>query len=229
MVSEITFRYWSFQSTRPSRGETYVPYDDFPAYLHHFNPLAPRGARLTRKFLTDNGVPISIHSPLAGRDSAKRLNSKTLILFQSTRPSRGETTHEVTNKAKIKISIHSPLAGRDRISSIACISFGPNFNPLAPRGARQALRDKGDTGDDFNPLAPRGARRHSWMRGATPKRFQSTRPSRGETGERRDRAASHGHFNPLAPRGARPGGEATHKLTTSISIHSPLAGRDACG
>ena len=168
---------------------------------------------------------ISIHSPLAGRDQGRvywcerwdyfnplaprgaRLGDAQLLgklgLFQSTRPSRGET-------------------GCSRCAQAS----GQDFNPLAPRGARPGMMLADNTNrKDFNPLAPRGARRPRngiWRRW---KSFQSTRPSRGETlpyqgrqfsleisihsplagrdGERCDRAAGHGHFNPLAPRGAR--------------------------
>ena len=64
-----------------------------PVHLHarkHFNPLAPRGAR--RPLLTLSG---------------------SSCIFQSTRPSRGETMYPGDSSAPGKISIHSPLAGRD--------------------------------------------------------------------------------------------------------------------
>ena len=83
-----------------------------------------------------------------------------LIQFQSTRPSRGETTRTV-RKARTR----------------------PNFNPLAPRGARRFSKHKHVTAIIF----------------------QSTRPSRGETVFQIDKVGD----------------------AVKISIHSPLAGRDA--
>ena len=145
----------------------------------NFNPRAPRGARQQRlvKSLTDiifqstrpsRGATldvhvwnmltgISIHAPLAGRDScivneihnnryfnpraprgarpniSRRRHSRSL--FQSTRPSRGATQLAKLLYDNQKISIHAPLAGRDSFcwSTRRIIT---NFNPRAPRGAR---------------------------------------------------------------------------------------------
>ena len=58
-------------------------------------------------------MEISIHSPLAGRDVFRRAVRILRILFQSTRPSRGETIRSVNGGVDYLISIHSPLAGRD--------------------------------------------------------------------------------------------------------------------
>ena len=107
----------SFQSTRPVRGETAC----------HLDIRLQRG--------------ISIHSPRAGRDSAvirgalhriyfnplapcgARLRSVleflATMIFQSTRPVRGETSARPEPHTADTISIHSPRAGRD---SMACQS-----------------------------------------------------------------------------------------------------------
>ena len=80
----------AFQSTRPSRGET--AQTGRRAVRHgNFNPLAPRGARQAVKRQIKHGKGISIHSPLAGRDEQSTLTRHQDTLFQSTRPSRGET------------------------------------------------------------------------------------------------------------------------------------------
>ena len=125
----------------------------------HFNPLAPRGARHHQRGGMTMENRISIHSPLAGRDvpaaagcrgnnhnfnplaprGARPIRTAMVPLshaFQSTRPSRGET------------------------SSTGRHDHGKqNFNPLAPRGARPKHRPRGRAGaKHFNPLAPRGAR-----------------------------------------------------------------------
>ena len=78
----------------------------------HFNPRAPRGARL-------NFYPLPV---LDG-------------LFQSTRPSRGATPTRALPRHGQTISIHAPLAGRDA-RAIESGTTWMNFNPRAPRGAR---------------------------------------------------------------------------------------------
>ena len=102
--------------------------------------------------------------------------------------------------------------------------------------------------ENFNPLAPRGARPGSPDCRCPPSRFQSTRPSRGETSIHLCQFQRNHDFNPLAPRGARlyfarhdlsasrfqstrpsRGETQLHGITrraAEISIHSPLAGRD---
>ena len=109
---------WIFQSTRPSRGETEDrrEEDDGP---EDFNPLAPRGAR-------PGGEPAREHrdgyfNPLAPRGARHLFFSLafTPSLFQSTRPSRGETAIRKVMESSLKISIHSPLAGRDPGTSVA--------------------------------------------------------------------------------------------------------------
>ena len=123
-----------------------------------FNPLAPRGARLSREMIT-------------GTEGKK---------FQSTRPSRGETLGGWVRVFAIRISIHSPLAGRDGIHNALGKIWYSNFNPLAPRGARPRAGREQRAVSYFNPLAPRGAR-----------------PARASP------LCRQGDFNPLAPRGAR--------------------------
>ena len=70
--------YILFQSTRPSRGAT-------QCRLHagcrrkDFNPRAPRGARLCRHLEIVREHVISIHAPLAGRDSKCAQKSRTYL------------------------------------------------------------------------------------------------------------------------------------------------------
>ena len=146
---------------------------------------------------------ISIHSPLAGRDFYAKQTKAGQAVFQSTRPSRGETCYNIIVPRGTGISIHSPLAGRDRFQQIVQIHIDISIHsPLAGRDAHGATVSAGAS--YFNPLAPRGARPGLKERPDLIKKFQSTRPSRGET--------------PCKPE--------THRLK-HISIHSPLAGRDS--
>ena len=150
--------------------------------VSHFNPLAPRGARRMDNRSFFGMTMISIHSPLAGRDrgrirrpvpdgdfnplaprGARRAaghDRRAGRIFQSTRPSRGETWIGLPPDEDMDISIHSPLAGRDRPAGGDAEARG-NFNPLAPRGARRGLSTVWHRRDDFNPLAPRGARQQT--------------------------------------------------------------------
>ena len=148
-----------------------------------FNPRAPRGARLTP---FTRGVAIRI--------------------FQSTRPSRGATHMSSQTTHTVSISIHAPLAGRD----CRC--------PWIGAGTR-----------NFNPRAPRGARQYLFLLSKLPYQFQSTRPSRGATECVATAKSTTIHFNPRAPRGARPGAASGCLSGRPISIHAPLAGRDQVG
>ena len=161
------------RGARPTTNEKYAPTDDF-------NPLAPCGARRGQWTRPWRMLRISIHSPLAGRDPCLRLKMHGITIFQSTRPSRGETDTP---------TFQTP--GRT------------DFNPLAPRGARQKQPFCPLVDTHFNPLAPRGARPQGDPGPQGLQGFQSTRPSRGETSS-----------------------VVAYIKEIRISIHSPLAGRD---
>ena len=131
----------------------------------------------------------------------KRIDTYTV--FQSTRPSRGETAMEAVMDRYVKISIHSPLAGRDETGA-CCYGPGGHFNPLAPRGARPHVM--------WFPEIDYGISIHSPLAGR-------------DQGRCCHQCEGH-HFNPLAPRGARRRAALTVDGVHAISIHSPLAGRD---
>ncbi len=123
-----------FQSTRPSRGETppYRPNRTLPTY---FNPLAPRGAR---QYLYNVEPPFHNFNPLAPRGARRRTaeDKVVAIQFQSTRPSRGETSAVIPSH-----------------------SSANRFQSTRPSRGETQRRAR-------PPLI---------------ERFQSTRPSRGET------------------------------------------------
>ena len=100
-----------------------------------FNPHAPRGARRLRQDV------------LAPLDQ-----------FQSTRPAWGATLRPVHGAKARGISIHTPRVGRDAYFL---------------HTKRQLL--------DFNPHAPRGARQQDKWDNRHPLKFQSTRPAWGAT------------------------------------------------
>ena len=171
---------------------------------HYFNPRAPRGARLY--FYDDHSsaaVHISIHAPLAGRDSC---SSNCLFIssyfnpraprgarppanlcwcshwiFQSTRPSRGATYPFRPWSSSSQISIHAPLAGRDFVLPTHRRSCHAFQSTRPSRGATDGCCGV------FENIA----------------QFQSTRPSRGATPTTWRRPFWTRYFNPRAPRGAR--------------------------
>ena len=189
-----------FQSTRPLRGGTMMS--------RHPTPRAS----------------ISIHPPLAGRDSGRRSPRRL-------RP----------------ISIHPPLTGRDKKLVQAKYTVA-DFNPPAPCGAGRSGRLLRRGRRDFNPPAPCGAGQVKIVHRSTLAKFQSTRPLRGGTDIYRHIIA-HRKFQSTRPlrggtgcgcisteaeifQSTRPLRGGTRRLrggqdSRGISIHPPLAGRDS--
>ena len=123
----------------------------------YFNPPAPCGAGPVRAAMSEGGVPISIHPPLAGRD---QISAQQIV-----------TT---------KISIHPPLAGRDLTDTV--ISFSSMyFNPPAPCGAGPPLIIKVVIQWLFQSTRPLRGGTHKISACEPAERFQSTRPLRGGT------------------------------------------------
>ena len=106
----------SFQSTLPLRGAT----------LRHVHDL--------------QAEHISIHTPLAGSDSALSSCHTSQQRFQSTLPLRGATTKAETVCFPGQISIHTPLAGSD-LRKITVILRRLRFQSTLPlRGATAEMR-----------------------------------------------------------------------------------------
>ena len=238
-----------YQSTRPTRGETLIARALIgePVISIH-SPRTGRDERGPIAMLPPH--IISIHSPRTGRDSSAS-RKRSCLLFQSTRPARGETNPNCGFVLMDKlISIHSPRTGRDASRPPPRRPHSPfqstrpargetgsggdpgravrHFNPLAPHGARPSrftafLRNK----NYFNPLAPHGARPLAKQLAEMQRRFQSTRPARGETSSPGTARTSTCDFNPLAPHGARLDLDEINHAVMFISIHSPRTGRDS--
>ena len=196
-------QYKPFQSTRPLRGATAVG-DAGCVHSRDFNPRAPCGARRPADRRARPRA-ISIHAPLAGRDTVKQhmtrstgfqstrpLRGATSLMsvtqprrpaFQSTRPLRGATRLQVAQAVQRAISIHAPLAGRDIWAYIVA-----GFTPISIHA----------------PLAGRDIQLYFFC-------FDLK------------------NFNPRAPCGARLSGCIQFHHLRGISIHAPLAGRDHVG
>ena len=213
-----------FQSTRPMRGATGQSGAAERRY-QNFNPRAPRGARQRLDGVERQGICISIHAPLAGRDRRTELRPPIGTYFNPRAPcgarrgyrqvQRGEGSDfnprapcgarliiDIYKKPANTISIHAPHAGRD-YDGIAIVQEGKYFNPRAPCGARPPPLDRLVRHGDFNPRAPCGARLII-----------------------SDFAAAFAYFNPRAPCGARLGSCSGNARGEDISIHAPHAGRD---
>ena len=170
----------------------------------YFNPLAPRGARRCQSAV-----------------------ASIFMVFQSTRPVRGETA------AGMVMDVDFP------------------FQSTRPvRGETFSIADLHQVATDFNPLAPCGARPSCSLTSMDSRKFQSTRPVRGETRHRGQKV----FFNGISIHSPRAGrdicrpvydivlllfqstrpvrGETLLRMSKAgewrISIHSPRAGRDWC-
>ena len=152
---------------------------------------------------------ISIHAPLAGCDIRIAFAvSSSVVLFQSTHPSRGATGNLSPEERAPFISIHAPLAGCDYTEPQYTISAS-YFNPRTPRGVRRSPR---------------------YSLSVSAKSFQSTHPSRGATA-----SANEAEKAALQFQSTHPSRGATHpfygglNISATISIHAPLAGCDSNG
>ena len=216
-----------FQSTRPMRGATGQSGAAERRY-QNFNPRAPRGARQRLDGVERQGICISIHAPLAGRDRRTELRPPIGTYFNPRAPcgarrgyrqvQRGEGSDfnprapcgarliiDIYKKPANTISIHAPHAGRD-YDGIAIVQEGKYFNPRAPCGAR--------------PASPPFCG-HEWP-------FQSTRPMRGAT-DKAAAASMYGSISIHAPHAGRDLRSKPPCLESLISIHAPHAGRDDVG
>ena len=167
----------------------HVPREGHDAYLclYDFKPVA-----------------ISIHVPREGHD----LNAKTIaeaIIISIHVPREGHDDTCVIQIVGVDyISIHVPREGHDSRQKTPR-QAGRDFNPRAPRGARQAGRTF-ITCElvYFNPRAPRGARpcRRVCITGSKDISIHVPREGHDEktVTESRKRLKD---FNPRAPRGAR--------------------------
>ena len=168
-----------FQSTHPSRGATraiWIPH----SWRKYFNPRAPCGARQRQHDALLRQPLISIHAPLAGRDSASMTHFFASPLFQSTRPVRGATGHQ---------AIKGAVTG---------------FQSTRPVRGATLTEDDWRAFAEFQSTRPvRGATRTTCLRKLR-SLFQSTRPVRGAT-SRSYRIGWSAQISIHAPRAGRDG------------------------
>ena len=122
-----------------------------------FNPLAPRGAR--RPASPPPRPRATDFNPLAPRGARRhgRYTADPRCNFNPLAP-RGARPASIGAMCLSAISIHSPLAGRDGRHRLEARQEHISIHsPLA--GRDPPLRSAGRPRCHFNPLAPRGARR----------------------------------------------------------------------
>ena len=101
-----------FQSTRPLRGATKQSWLGRLA-LRGFNPRAPCGARPAEWRAINYLGAVSIHAPLAGRDTSTRSRLSGHSGFNPRAPCGARQTRSFAAERRTHVSIHAPLAGRD--------------------------------------------------------------------------------------------------------------------
>ena len=193
----------TFQSTRPSRGATKAPPGRIAARsisihaplagrdlllalrrstLSHFNPRAPRGARLDYYWPVFANIGISIHAPLAGRDSPLLRHGPGDAGISIHAPLAGRDAPLISVLPMAPISIHAPLAGRDVWFRLICLCSSLFQSTRPSRGAtRPAGRRSGAPDEKFQSTRPLQARRSNQLWCDLFIKFQSTRPLRGAT------------------------------------------------
>ena len=143
---------------RSPRGERREPSRSRDLRSGYFNPRSPRGERL----YDSGGLRFPVYfNPRSPRGERRQmpLSATSLMLFQSTLPSRGATGTRESFIKSTRISIHAPLAGSDERGRES-LSRGSGISIHAPLA-----------GSDVNAVSS----------GYRSDKFQSTLPSRGAT------------------------------------------------
>ena len=181
------FSSWSIRSLsthfnpRAPRGAR-LPMVALGIMLHYnFNPRAPRGARLNKPYLEYLKDCISIHVPREGHDDVlvNRLAVRQDFNPRAPRGARLDNPMEMGSGSQL-ISIHVPREGHDR-------------DILTGRAKMLAFQSTCPARGTTTPLNAVS----SWSR------FQSTCPARGTTLIALRLSIGAIYFNPRAPRGAR--------------------------
>ena len=149
--------------------------------LPHFNPRSPCGERHYWVTHYVNGLPISIHAPLAGSDHARPVDAPFQPVFQSTLPLRGATVVAAELGTCYQFQSTLPLRGATLASKLLRISVAISIHaPLT--GSDVLCSSKVAKVCHFNPRSPCGERQSSLPMSAANTLFQSTLPLRGATG-----------------------------------------------
>ena len=124
-----------FQSTLPSRGETFICWLISTVDGTFQSTLPSRGETPGLRTRQKGGNHISIHSPLTGRDLRNSYYTRRKPHFNPLSPHGERPAGQTHNKSRRRISIHSPLTGRDIYHNCCSVNI-IDFNPLSPHGER---------------------------------------------------------------------------------------------
>ena len=145
-------------------------------------------------------------------------------IFQLTRPMRGATGLCESCFCPLQFQLTRPMRGAT-YAHCHYAGDGENFNSHAPCGARPRCLQPPQLTGDFNSHAPCGARLHSGWQTARTRRFQLTRPMRGATFQTAV-AVADTSISTHTPHAGRDSNYFQRSPSASISTHTPHAGRD---
>ena len=147
-------------------------------------PLAGRDTGLVSSLIP---LSISIHAPLAGRDSPPPRHADRSAYFNPRAPCGARQEILRNPSPRSSISIHAPLAGRDIEDSINH-RFRLVFQSTRPlRGATEDILAHATHLPEFQSTRPLRGATFAPNASPTAARFQSTRPLRGATWPSRTR------------------------------------------
>ena len=169
-----------FQSTCPARGTTTpTVIVDFTALISIHVPREGHDHKRICFSRTDRAI--SIHVPREGHDAIRSCRPRSGVTFQSTCPARGTTTITIPKHPQAEISIHVPREGHDNFIASKSDKVRRFQSTCPARGTTKATTITNFTSIDFNPRAPRGARQSQQSDDLHREQFQSTCPARGTT------------------------------------------------
>ena len=134
------------------------------------------------------------------------------------------STHVAPEK-RMGFSFAAPLAGRDSPARPSP-TRRRHFNPRAPCGARPATKAETSRPCSFQSTRPLRGATQTYHQPINIGTFQSTRPLRGATAKQLCEVVALGFQSTRPLRGAT-GDQGVALERAAISIHAPLAGRDA--
>ena len=192
---------YRFQFTHPGRGATYLIVSSLCVVLC-FNSRTPGGVRRTFGQSKKRCLPVSIHAPREGCDSAGML-VPCLVRVSIHAPREGcdciKSCQRIGNKVSIHapregcdwrsravdalyaVSIHAPREGCDPFVSLSILTT-LCFNSRTPGGVRRIGRRSCRQFSCFNSRTPGGVRPVCGEQLLSILEFQFTHPGRGATG-----------------------------------------------
>ena len=184
---------------------------------------------------------------MRGATTSRRPSAFSCILFQSTHPMRGATSHDGRGReAGAHFNPRTPCGVRPQRLLFLRSFKDRNFNPRTPCGVRRSDGLRRRFQGHFNPRTPCGVRRVDTIFEHLARIFQSTHPMRGAT-QPSPHSCHHAfisihaphagcdplwgmptgrrsNFNPRTPCGVRPAAVMARSRTFSFQSTHPMRG-----